>query len=142
MRGVLTIDVIYSARTTPMPSLYELTALFDELPYLPPPTPRRRMPFVPTAKTLESKAEIPAPQKPPAPLQRAVACFQLLFPFLRPQASQTSRTNSQSSPGPRRVNPFAVLKAGKKMVVVAAVDAGTISFFRFGQGAFEDFPMN
>jgi len=34
-----------------------------------------------------------------------------------------------------------VLKAGKKNVVVAAVDAGSISFFRFGQGAFEELPM-
>ncbi len=142
MWDILTIYVLYSARTTPMPSLYELTTLFDELPYLPPPTPRRRMPVAATGKALELKAETPSPQKPTAPLQRAFASFQLLFPFLRPQASQTGRINSLNSPGPRRVNPFAVLKAGKKMVIVAAVDAGTISFFRFGQGAFEDFPMN
>jgi tRNA-splicing endonuclease subunit Sen54 len=34
-----------------------------------------------------------------------------------------------------------VLKAGKKNVVIAAVDAGSVSFFRFGQGAFEELPM-
>jgi tRNA-splicing endonuclease subunit Sen54 len=41
----------------------------------------------------------------------------------------------------RKPKPFMVLKAGKKNVVVAAVDAGSISFFRFGQGAFEELPM-
>jgi len=34
-----------------------------------------------------------------------------------------------------------VLKSGKKQVVVAAVDAGSISFYRFVQGAFEELPM-
>jgi tRNA-splicing endonuclease subunit Sen54 len=33
------------------------------------------------------------------------------------------------------------LKQGKKMIVVAAVDAGNISFYRFGQGAFEEWTM-
>lgn len=33
------------------------------------------------------------------------------------------------------------LKTGRKMVVVAAVDAGMTSFFRFGQGVFTEWPM-
>jgi tRNA-splicing endonuclease subunit Sen54 len=33
------------------------------------------------------------------------------------------------------------LKAGKKMVVVAAVDVGNISFFSFSEGAFHEWPM-
>jgi len=41
----------------------------------------------------------------------------------------------------RRPNPFMALKAGKKIVVIAVVDAGSISFFRFGQGAFTEWPM-
>jgi tRNA-splicing endonuclease subunit Sen54 len=41
----------------------------------------------------------------------------------------------------RKPNPFVLLKSGKKNVVVAAVDAGSISFYRFGQGGFEELPM-
>jgi len=33
------------------------------------------------------------------------------------------------------------LRQGNKAVVIAAVDAGIVSFFRFGQGAFEEWPM-
>jgi tRNA-splicing endonuclease subunit Sen54 len=33
------------------------------------------------------------------------------------------------------------LRQGKKIVIVAAVDAGIVSFFRFGEGAFEEWPM-
>ena len=60
-----------------------------------------------------------------------------MFLHLRGRAQVVTASSQQ-----RKVNPFAVLKAGKKMVVVAVVDAGMISFFRFGQGAFEDFPMD
>jgi tRNA-splicing endonuclease subunit Sen54 len=40
-----------------------------------------------------------------------------------------------------RPNPFAVLKVGKKAAIVAVVDSGSISFFKFGQGVFPDWPM-
>jgi tRNA-splicing endonuclease subunit Sen54 len=33
------------------------------------------------------------------------------------------------------------LRQGNKSVVIAVVDAGTMSFFKFGQGAFEEWPM-
>jgi tRNA-splicing endonuclease subunit Sen54 len=33
------------------------------------------------------------------------------------------------------------LKAGKKAVVIAVVDVGNITFFRFCQGAFAEWPM-
>lgn len=42
----------------------------------------------------------------------------------------------------RRPNAFQMLKSGKKMVVIAAVDCGVISFYRFGQGGFEEWPMS
>ncbi|GJE88397.1 tRNA-splicing endonuclease subunit sen54 N-term-domain-containing protein [Phanerochaete sordida] len=119
--------VVVNARTTPMPSLTELNDLFEILPELPPPTPRRRTvaPEKPAAPTSQGR-DTGGPPAPQSWLER-------LFPWA---------TSSKSSAAPtRRVNPFAVMKAGKKMVVIAAVDAGTISFFRFGQGAFEDFPM-
>ena len=51
------------------------------------------------------------------------------------------KANSETERPPQRPNPFAILKAGKKMVVIAAVDAGMISFFRLGQGEFAEWPM-
>jgi tRNA-splicing endonuclease subunit Sen54 len=33
------------------------------------------------------------------------------------------------------------IKAGKKTVIVAVVDAGSTGFFRFGQGAFEEWAI-
>jgi tRNA-splicing endonuclease subunit Sen54 len=41
----------------------------------------------------------------------------------------------------RRVNPFMALRQGHRMIVIAAVDGGVASFFRLGQGAFEEWPM-
>jgi tRNA-splicing endonuclease subunit Sen54 len=51
------------------------------------------------------------------------------------------KTKDADERPPQRPNPFAVLKAGKKMVVIAAVDAGMISFFRLGPGEFSEWPM-
>ena len=138
-----------SARTTPMPSLYELDALFSGLPFLPPPVPRRRTPYTAPGKSNSvpqkpktSVPSLPTPQDSRASLmQRLLEVLRRLLPFLYIKTLGPGQEANKAT-APRRVNPFAVLKAGKKMVVVAAVDAGTISFFRFGQGAFEDFPMN
>jgi tRNA-splicing endonuclease subunit Sen54 len=41
----------------------------------------------------------------------------------------------------RKPHPFAVLKGGKKTIVIGVVDSGTVGFFRFGMGAFEEMPM-
>jgi tRNA-splicing endonuclease subunit Sen54 len=58
-----------------------------------------------------------------------------LFPWAFP---------SESPPAPapaRKPNPFFALKNGKKIIVIAVVDASNISFFRFGQGEFTEWPM-
>ena len=114
-----------------MPSLTELSDLFEVLPELPPPVPRRRTAFQdkPQSAPVATKTPSASTRHSPPP-----SLIQRLFPWVFPVPS--------ADPHPRKANPFAVLKAGKKMIVVAAVDAGTISFFRFGQGAFDDFPMN
>jgi len=39
------------------------------------------------------------------------------------------------------VNPFFALKSGKRSVVLAVVDAGTTTMFRFVDGRFEEWPM-
>ena len=77
-----------------MPTLQELTDLFDVLPEVPLPPPRQRR-------------QLPA---------------------------------NLSSPN-RKQNPFVALKTGKKIIVIAVVDAGSTSFFRFGQGEFTEWPM-
>ncbi|KZP23306.1 hypothetical protein FIBSPDRAFT_930627 [Athelia psychrophila] len=126
--------VIINARTTPMPSLHELAALFDVLPEMPPPPPRQRRPL-PGDKT-------PAPAATPKQANELATTAQpgftlsTLFPW-----AFNNKEPSQPPPQVRRPNPFVVLKSGKKSVVVAAVDTGSISFFRFGQGAFEEFPV-
>jgi len=33
------------------------------------------------------------------------------------------------------------LRQGKKVVVIAVVDAGSVSFFRLGEGVFAEWPM-
>ncbi|KAI0696426.1 tRNA-splicing endonuclease subunit sen54 N-term-domain-containing protein [Cytidiella melzeri] len=123
--------VVIDARTTPVPSLSELHDLFDVLPELPPPAPRRRtlVPDKPALSSLSGPSHVPVVQP---------SFYLRLLSWIWP----TTSTPQPPKPLARRPNPFAVMKAGKKMVVVAAVDAGMISFFRFGQGAFEDFPMN
>jgi len=117
--------VVVNARTTLMPSLFELTALFDILPELPLPQPRQRRPHIGTVTS-----NVPVVVRPvPAPVNEW-SLLRRLFPWaFRPDPKAT-----------RKPNPFAALKACKKNIIIAAVDAGSISFFRFGQGAFEEWP--
>ncbi|KAF9816380.1 hypothetical protein IEO21_04133 [Rhodonia placenta] len=118
--------VVVNARTTPMPSLTDIAALFDVLPELPPPVPRKRVSFAQQKAMAAESPVAPAPDVEQPLLQR-------LFPW-------AFASPAKSTP-PRNPNPFLALKSGKKMVVIAAVDAGTISFFRFGQGVFTEWPM-
>ncbi|THH30528.1 hypothetical protein EUX98_g3655 [Antrodiella citrinella] len=130
--------VVVNARTTPMPTLSELTDLFDILPELPTPVPRRRIPYaeqkntaaphVPTQPTATDPTTTPSNPSP--------SLVHRLFWWALPTPPPVT-----SAVPIRRPNPFAILKQGKKMVVVAAVDAGAISFFSFRQGGFEEFPM-
>ncbi|KAG6841509.1 hypothetical protein C0991_010123 [Blastosporella zonata] len=136
--------VVINARTTPMPTLQELTDLFDVLPELPPPLPRIRRPLLgPTSVSLPTSTSLrPTTSAPPnpallsSPRPSAQSSFiQRLFPWAFPLTPTVSL-------GPvRRPHPFMALKAGKKLIVIAAVDAGNISFFRFGQGEFTEWAM-
>jgi len=148
--------VIVDARTTSMPSLQELTALFGALPEMPlPPSRKRGIPaptkqpgdvrpadvFPTTPKTVPQEASPPSitsPQQTPSWSSALWTVFRRLLsflPFFRtvPSSQRTKRT--------LKPNPFLALKTGKKTIVIAAVDAGSISFFRFGQGVFEEWPM-
>ncbi|KAG6868081.1 hypothetical protein C0993_007758 [Termitomyces sp. T159_Od127] len=130
--------VVINARTTPMPTLQELTDLFDVLPELPPPLPRIRRPLPVPAATPPSAAAVAnnaptKPYSPPSTVQTKPSFIQHLFPWAFPQTQPTGVI--------RRPHPFMALKAGKKLIVIAVVDAGSISFFRFGQGEFTEWPM-
>lgn len=124
MLNVLT--ELCSARTTPMPSLQELASLFDVLPEIPPPLPRQRRP-VPDSGASGKPPPTPTP-KIELPWHRK------LFSWAWPAAAT-------AQPPPRKPHPFMALKAGKKTIVVAVVDSGSVGFFRFGEGAFAEWPM-
>lgn len=125
-----------SARTTPIPSLHELTALFDVLPELPPPPPRQRRPPPGDKATTPAIPPKPAPiTAAPAPKSASASMLRRIFPWMFDEQPDPTQ------PLPRKPNPFMLIKAAKKNVVIAAVDAGSISFFRFGQGAFDEFPV-
>jgi len=114
--------VVINARTTPMPTLRELTDLFDVSPELPAPLPRQRRPpnnAPPNVTSALSPQSVSWPRR--------------IFYWFRPSPGNTMPT--------RRPHPFMAMKAGKKTVIVAVVDAGSIGFFRFGQGAFDEWPL-
>jgi len=122
-----------------MPSLYELSGLFEALPEMPLPPPRKRGMQASSKKATNATAppllHIVTPASPPNFLQRLLSYFSF-----GSHSTSTGPSTSQN-PASHKPNPFLHLKAGKKSVVVAAVDSGSISFFRFGEGAFHDWPM-
>ena len=115
-----------------MPTLAEMTHLYGGLPIIPPPIPRRRHP------SSEKTGAVP---KPSLPKRRDTASHSSFLSkwasyfFLSHSTPPTSEATSV------KVNPFMALRQGNKSVVIAVVDAGTMSFFKFGQGAFEEWPM-
>ncbi|KAI0667674.1 tRNA-splicing endonuclease subunit sen54 N-term-domain-containing protein [Trametes maxima] len=125
--------VVVNARTSPMPTISELTALFGELPVLPPPAPRKRISFAQQkVAAAATSSNTPSPKSLPAP---QLTFAGKVLAWIWPRSVPT--INSPTRPP----NPFPSLKMGNKTVVIAAVDAGTISFFRFGQGVFTEWPM-
>ncbi|KAI0072563.1 hypothetical protein K474DRAFT_1604894 [Panus rudis PR-1116 ss-1] len=129
--------VVVNARTTPMPTLEELSNLFDVLPELPPPVPRKRLAFAEQKELKKQALEATSVALSAPPEDPRMSFLRRLFSWAFPEPSSPA----SQEPPPRKPNPFAVLKAGKKLVVIAAVDAGTTSFFGFRQGVFEEFPM-
>ncbi|TFY64850.1 hypothetical protein EVG20_g5811 [Dentipellis fragilis] len=138
--------VVVNARTTPMPTLAEFTDLFGNLPTVPPPLPRQRNRLQnksaapPTTPQIQEGATTSKPEPAPPSQPTWLARLAAYIPFLHcGKASQTPP--AKNKPGERRVNPFMALRQGNKIVIVAAVDAGVASFFRFGEGSFDEWPM-
>lgn len=135
--------VIINARTTAMPNLYELMALFEGLPEMPLPPPRKRRTQTAAKEANNATVTNASPELPAPPISPPRTLIQYLLSYLRLKSHTTAvpPPDVSRNPTPPKPNPFVHLKAGKKSVVVAAVDSGNISFFRFGEGAFHDWPM-
>ncbi|KAF8195394.1 tRNA-splicing endonuclease subunit sen54 N-term-domain-containing protein [Pholiota molesta] len=130
--------VVINARTTPMPSLQELTDLFDILPEAPLPAPRQKRPQSTIGSELPVAPQVQMPSTKIGESSGSDKSFiRRTFPWFFPSSPSTLA----SSTPVRRPNPFVALKTGKKIVIVAAVDSGNTSFFRFGQGEFTEWPM-
>ncbi|KAH9891790.1 tRNA-splicing endonuclease subunit sen54 N-term-domain-containing protein [Cubamyces lactineus] len=130
--------VVVNARTSPMPTISELTDLFGQLPELPPPAPRKRVSFAQQKLAASSAASsTPSQAKASAPAEQSLSTRAMAWLWPPSWFGTTQKGGVQTRPP----NPFPSLKMGNKVVVIAAVDAGTISFFRFGQGVFTEWPM-
>ena len=115
-----------------MPTLAELTHVYEDLPVIPPPLPRKRN--LPPGKGVSAlKPSPPTETTDVRPHLSFAARLLSYFPFYPAPAAPES--------APVRINPFMALRQGNKTVIIAVVDAGIVSFFRFGQGAFEEWPM-
>ncbi|KAG8901362.1 tRNA-splicing endonuclease subunit sen54 [Tulasnella sp. 403] len=136
--------VVINARTTPLPSLLEMSDLFGELPVVPVQPPRSRK-GLPANNAMARQMQNPStgaakpvgPKStslPSLPLLSRIRSY-LLHPFT------TLSPTGKKPPNPPGPNPFVALKAGRKNFIVAAVDNGSISFIRFSEGCFEDWPM-
>ncbi|TEB40113.1 hypothetical protein FA13DRAFT_1619379 [Coprinellus micaceus] len=121
---------VINARTTPMPTLQELTDLFEMRPDEPLPQPRKR--------GLPQQDAKPGTHNPPPTLTPTAPTYP---PFLHRVFPSLFPVLVASKDRPRVVNPFTALKAGKKMIVIAVVDSGNVGFFRFSEGAFGEWPM-
>ena len=128
-----------------MPSLAELTALFDVLPEIPPPMPRvrQKVPANNGEKSQGKTAGNNVQSTPGTDVRAAVAAappvrtwWFPLWPFRQQTTLQPVKTTPE-----RRPHPMAAIKQGKKVAIIAVVDAGSPSFFRFGQGEFSEWPM-
>lgn len=111
-----------------MPTLAQFDALFSELEKLPAPLPRKKIQVSPP-----ENGALPHI----APSEKSL--LGLMRQYLLSWFSTTAHV--VPCPAPPRPNPFAALKQGNRIIIIAVVDGGSISFFRFGEGCFEDWPM-
>ena len=118
-----------------MPTLQELTDIFDVLPEVPLPPPRQRCQLPGTSNPTTALT----PVQPPTPKISSGNAHSTLIRRLFPWIFSAPPTNLL--PRERKPNPFVALKTGKKIIIIAVVDASSTSFFRFGQGEFTEWPM-
>ena len=105
-------EALTSARTMPVPSIEELTALFGSLPIVP---------YQNKQQTREGK-----------PQAASVGILTRILTWIH-RIAHSSINGKGNSVGH--------LKAGKRSVIFAVVDAGTMSMYRFNEGCFGEWPM-
>jgi tRNA-splicing endonuclease subunit Sen54 len=139
--------ILSSARKTPMPSLYELTSLYESAPLLPPPEPRKRNPpqlqgvsYKKTQAQAQARTQATTNTEPHIQSSKhfLLRSLRWILSWLWPWSNNPD--DHPKKPEPRKLNPFMILRAGKKTAVIAAVDAGNVNFYRFAMGAFEEGP--
>jgi len=130
-----------------MPSLTELTALFGALPDVLPPMPRARQKLPANSGGDKSQGKTPRKDVQSKTLDAgggatttsapstSISWFSI-WPFRKQTTQQPVIPTLE-----RRPHPMAAIKQGKKVAIIAVVDAGSPSFFRFGQGEFSEWPM-
>ncbi|KZS92159.1 hypothetical protein SISNIDRAFT_455916, partial [Sistotremastrum niveocremeum HHB9708] len=159
--------VVVDARTTSIPSLFDLERLWSQIPEtrLQASLSRKMM----AARREEARKEkVAMRQRQSTAMKKGVAKADdekaqfdgedrdneggrsgllawLRSVFVRGRKSQEESKEKtkdvEDALQPRPPHPFAVLKAGRKLVVIAVVDSGNIGFYRFSEGVFDEMPM-
>ncbi|KAK4052816.1 tRNA-splicing endonuclease subunit sen54 [Microbotryomycetes sp. JL201] len=127
--------VVVNGSTTSMPDVFEFASMFDAVPLpigedtlLPPPRIMRQ--------GLPANARAARPPRRPAQMRNVdnsnkwLTKLTQLVPFLGPK-DQT-----------RKPSPYPRLKTGRRDILVAVVDNGTISILRFNESEFAKLPWN
>jgi tRNA-splicing endonuclease subunit Sen54 len=96
---------------------------------------------MPRKRNPPSEKPVSVPKSAHPPKRHDATSYPTLLAWLLSYFPFYSASPSTSKHLPAKINPFMALRQGNKSVVIAAVDAGTVSFFRFGQGTFEEWPM-
>ncbi|BGP27200.1 tRNA-splicing endonuclease subunit sen54 [Rhodotorula toruloides] len=143
--------VVINGATTPMPDLFEFTAIFGSAPCPPEPSTAPGPGAGPSVLAQAASSPARSPSKnarpprenttpPPAPqrgIQRLLSSIPLvprLFPSLAPPPPAIPRR------GPKIPSPYPRLKTGRRTILVAVVDNGTSSLLRFSEGEFAKIP--
>lgn len=121
-----------SATTTGLPDLFEFSAMFDSVPF-----PDDENTLLPPPRAIRVGLPPPAPRpprpgfkpRPPPPPPTRWEKFLAHTPFGKKDK-------------PRKPAPYQRLKVGRRNILVAVVDNGTISILRFNETEFGKLPWN
>ncbi|GAA5944322.1 tRNA splicing endonuclease subunit SEN54 [Sporobolomyces koalae] len=141
--------VVVNGATTPMPTLFEFTDMFDSVPFptentLLPPPPVQRAPASGPAPKPPRPPRAPNPNAPkaapptPTRLQSILSKVPLVATYF---PSLVTPTASKKKPPPKKQpSPYPRLKTGRRSILVAVVSDGTSSILRFSESEFAKLP--
>jgi len=140
-----------SGTTTPMPDLFEFTAMFELSPFPEQPTPSSSAPRTAVSTAAKSRAppstrgpprnspSVAAPAPPPTRIQSLLSSIPFL-PRLFPSLALPSAPDTAARRPPRKPSPYPQLKTGRRTILLAVVDNGTSSLLRFSEAEFAKLP--